>query len=116
MAKEVTAEGNTAAKSQLIDTGSDEGYVRRNTKGRLKESEDGGKSRSRDRKRKAKTKAKPGQGDKGNRSLGATTTCRKGSLIIARFVGRRSGGKPRTPHWLPPQMQALRSRRVRSVL
>jgi len=57
----------TAAKRELVDSGSDKRYVPRNTKGQFKESDDVGKSLSQDRKRKAKTKAKPGQGDKGDR-------------------------------------------------
>ena len=62
-----TAKRKTAAKRELIDTGSDKRYVRRSSKGQFKESDDVGKSLTQDRKRKAKTRAKPGQGDKGDR-------------------------------------------------
>jgi hypothetical protein len=56
-----------AAKRELIDTGTDKRYVRRNEKGEFKESDDVGKSLSQDQKRAAAAKAKPGQGDKGDR-------------------------------------------------
>jgi len=56
----------SAAKRELIDTGTDKRYVRRDSQGRFKESDDQGRSLSQDRKRKAKAVAKPGQGDKGD--------------------------------------------------
>lgn len=55
------------AKRELIDTGRDKRYVRRDEAGRFKESDDVGRSLSQDRRRKAKTIAKPGQGDRGDR-------------------------------------------------
>jgi hypothetical protein len=57
-----------ASKRELIDTGTDKRYVRRDEQGRFKESDDVGKSLSQDRKRKAKTVAPKGQGDKGDRA------------------------------------------------
>ena len=56
-----------AGKRELIDTGTDKRYVRRDGQGQFKESDDVGRSLSADRKRKAKTTAKKGQGDKGDR-------------------------------------------------
>jgi hypothetical protein len=56
-----------AAKRELIDTGTDKRYVRRNEAGQFKESDDVGKSLSQDRKKAAKTTVKSGQGDKGDR-------------------------------------------------
>lgn len=56
-----------SSKRELIDTGTDKRYVRRDEEGRFKESDDVGRSLSQDRKRKAKTVAEPGQGDKGDR-------------------------------------------------
>ena len=53
-------------KRELIDTGTDKRYVRRDPKGRFKESDDVGKSLSRDVRQAAKTKSKPGQGDNGD--------------------------------------------------
>ena len=52
---------------ELIDTGTDKRYVRRDKQGRFKESDDVGKSLSADRRTKAKTKSKKGEGDKGDR-------------------------------------------------
>ena len=54
------------AKRELIDTGTDKRYVRRNKSGEFKESDDVGRSLSQDRKRKAATVVKAGQGDKGD--------------------------------------------------
>ena len=52
---------------ELIDTGSDKRYVRRDERGRVKESDDVGRSLAADRRTKAKATAKPGQGDRGDR-------------------------------------------------
>lgn len=54
------------AKRELIDTGNDKRYVRRDESGKFKESDDVGKSLSADRRKKAKTEVKPGQGDRGD--------------------------------------------------
>ncbi|HEV2864102.1 MAG TPA: hypothetical protein VGX48_24100 [Pyrinomonadaceae bacterium] len=51
---------------ELIDTGTDKRYVRRDEKGQFKESDDVGRSLSQDVKKSAKTKVKSGQGDKGD--------------------------------------------------
>jgi hypothetical protein len=56
-----------AQKRELIDTGTDKRYVRRNSEGKFKESDDQGRSLAQDRKTKAKTKSRSGQGDKGDR-------------------------------------------------
>ncbi len=57
-----------AAKRELIDTGTNKLYVRRNARGTsFEEVEDVGRSLTADRRRKAKTVAKRGQGDKGDR-------------------------------------------------
>jgi hypothetical protein len=53
-------------KRELIDTGTDKRYVRRDSKGQFKESDDQGRSLSQDVRREAKTKVKPGQGDRGD--------------------------------------------------
>jgi hypothetical protein len=53
-------------KRELIDTGTDKRYVRRDDKGQFKESDDVGRSLSQDRKTSAKTKVKSGQGDRGD--------------------------------------------------
>ena len=56
-----------AAKRELIDTGKDKRYVRRDPKGRFHEVDDQSRSLSQDRRRKSKTTVKSGQGDKGDR-------------------------------------------------
>jgi hypothetical protein len=55
-----------AAKRELIDTGNDKRYVRRDEKGRFDEVDDVGRSLAQDIKRKAKTKVPAGQGDRGD--------------------------------------------------
>ena len=52
---------------ELIDTGTDKRYVRRDDKGRFNESDDVGRSHAADQKRDSKTKPKRGEGDKGDR-------------------------------------------------
>jgi hypothetical protein len=54
------------SKRELIDTGTDKRYVRRDEKGRFKEVVDVGKSLSQDRRKKAETVAPKGQGDRGD--------------------------------------------------
>ena len=61
------AEKHGSSKRELIDTGTDKRYVRRDEEGQFKESDDVGKSLSQDQKREAKNVAKPGQGDRGDR-------------------------------------------------
>ena len=56
-----------AGKRELIDTGTDKRYVRRDENGRFKDVVDQGKSLAADRRQHAKTKVKSGQGDKGDR-------------------------------------------------
>jgi hypothetical protein len=54
-------------KRELINTGTDKRYVRRDEQGRFKESDDVGRSLSQDIRRSAKTTVKSGSGDKGDR-------------------------------------------------
>ena len=62
-----------ARKRELIDTGTDKRYVRRNERGTsFVESDDVGRSLAADRRRRAKTKVKAGQGDKGDRARAKT--------------------------------------------
>lgn len=58
--------GGTGRKRELIDTGRDKRYVRRDELGRFDEVVDMGRSLSADRRSKAKTKVKPGYGDQGD--------------------------------------------------
>jgi hypothetical protein len=55
-----------AARRELIDTGRDKRYVRRDEKGRFDEVDDVSRSLSQDIRRKAKTTVPAGQGDKGD--------------------------------------------------
>jgi hypothetical protein len=66
-AKAKTGPKRGSGKRELIDTGTDKRYVRRNGSGQFKESDDVGKSLSADRRQQAKAKSKPGQGDRGDR-------------------------------------------------
>jgi hypothetical protein len=52
---------------ELVDTGTDKRYVRRDENGRFKESDDVGRSLAADRPRQAASDARKGQGDKGDR-------------------------------------------------
>jgi hypothetical protein len=66
MAKKKAAK-KTSAKRELISPRGDKRYVRRDSDGQFKESDDVGRSLSQDRKKKAKRVAKSGQGDTGDR-------------------------------------------------
>ncbi|ARO33635.1 hypothetical protein HJB79_26365 [Rhizobium lentis] len=54
------------SKRELVDTGTDKRYVRRDNRGRFKESDDVGRSLSADKRRRAKNDTKPGEGDRGD--------------------------------------------------
>ena len=56
----------TEKKRELIDTGTDKRYVRRDDEGRFDESDDVGRSLARDVKKHAKTEVEAGQGDRGD--------------------------------------------------
>jgi hypothetical protein len=52
---------------ELINTGTDKRYVRRDERGRFKESDDVGRSLTADRRQKAEHETRKGQGDRGDR-------------------------------------------------
>jgi hypothetical protein len=52
---------------ELIDTGRDKRYIRRDGQGRIKESDDVGRSSARDQQVDAKHSTRKGQGDRGDR-------------------------------------------------
>lgn len=54
-------------KRELIDTGTDKRYVRRDADGKFKESTDVGRSLAADQRRHSETEAPRGEGDKGDR-------------------------------------------------
>ncbi len=69
--KKVSSKGGAgakrkAAKRTLISPRGDKRYIRRDARGRIKESDDVSRSLSQDRRRKSKKKATRGQGDKGD--------------------------------------------------
>ncbi len=55
------------SQRELIDTGTDKRYVRRDSGGRFKESVDVGRSHAADNRQHSDTESKPGQGDRGDR-------------------------------------------------
>ena len=54
------------SKRELIDTGRDKRFVRRDDQGQFDEEADVGRSLTQDRKKHAKTVVEPGQGDRGD--------------------------------------------------
>ena len=52
---------------ELIDTGTDKRFVRRDEKGRFKDVVDVGRSLAADRRQHSETKAKKGEGNRGDR-------------------------------------------------
>jgi hypothetical protein len=60
------AEKKHSSKRELIDTGNDKRYVRRDAGGRFEESDDVGKSLAQDVRKHAKTEVPPGHGDRGD--------------------------------------------------
>ena len=53
---------------ELVDTGQDKRYVRRDEKGQFDEVEDVGRSSAQDQKRDAEHETRSGQGDRGDRN------------------------------------------------
>jgi hypothetical protein len=58
---------NKGRQRDMIETGRDKRYVRRDDEGKFKESDDVGRSMSQDPKRDATRKTSRGQGDRGDR-------------------------------------------------
>jgi hypothetical protein len=65
---ERSSEEMMTSKRELINTGKDKRFVRRDAQGRFKEVTDVGRSLAADRRRQAKSTSRPGQGDRGDRS------------------------------------------------
>jgi hypothetical protein len=53
-------------KRELIEPNGDKRFIRRDEHGRIKESDDVGRSLSQDRRKDAQTESKQGQGDRGD--------------------------------------------------
>ena len=99
-ASPLPAEAIMARKRELIDTGTDKRYVRRNERGTsFVESDDVGRSLASDGRKRAKTKVKSGEGDKGDRPRARTKrkAAKKASreAAIRRSAARKSAGKTR---------------------
>ena len=60
------AEKKHGSERELIDTGRDKRYVRRDEEGRFEESDDVGRSLGQDVRKHAQTTVPPGQGDRGD--------------------------------------------------
>jgi hypothetical protein len=60
------ADKKTKSHRELIDTGRDKRFVRRDDQGQFDDVSDVGRSLAQDRKQAAKTKVPPGQGDRGD--------------------------------------------------
>ena len=60
------AKKETKSNRELIDTGTDKRFLRRDEKGQFDELTDVGKSLAKDRQKTAKHKVPPGQGDRGD--------------------------------------------------
>ena len=58
----------STTKRELINTGRNKSYAKRDVQGQFKEMDDVGKSLATDRRRAAKTIVKAGHGDQGDRS------------------------------------------------
>ena len=58
-----------AQKRELVDTGTDKRFVRRDEKGQFEESDDVGRSLAQDVRQHAKTTVKSGQGDRGDQEV-----------------------------------------------
>jgi hypothetical protein len=65
------AKKKASSKRTTIKPKGDARYVRRDSKGRIKESDDVGRSLKQDRRKKAKKTVSSGQGDKGDRKASA---------------------------------------------
>ena len=60
------AKKETKSNREIIDTGTDKRFLRRDEKGQFDELTDVGKSLAKDRQKTAKHKVPPGQGDRGD--------------------------------------------------
>lgn len=64
--EEEMGEKKSSSKRELIDTGNDKRFVRRDENGQFEESDDVGKSLSQDVRKHAKKEVPSGQGDRGD--------------------------------------------------
>jgi len=76
-------------KRELIDTGTDKRYVKRNQDGTFKESVDVSRSLAADRRSKSKTVAKPGYGDQGDAPSSAKKAAKKSAKKAAKKPAKK---------------------------
>ena len=69
-------------KRELIDTGSDKRYVRRDDRGRFLESDDVGRSLSQDVRKPAKKTVSAGQGDRGDQKRTVGRSAATGRVVL----------------------------------
>ena len=81
--------GGTGRKRELIDTGRDKRYVRRDELGRFDKVVDMGRSLAADRRNKATTKVRPGYGDQGDVVRSSSSSSRKST----KKSGTKKGAK-----------------------
>ena len=67
MATKTKSSRKSSGKRTTISPRGDSRYLRRDAQGRIKESDDKGRSVKKDREKRAKTKVKSGYGDRGDR-------------------------------------------------
>jgi hypothetical protein len=80
----MAAKQRSSQKRELIDTGRDKGYVKRDAEGRFKESDDVGRSLAADRRRTATRRLTAGYGDQGDQTKRSAKS---------KKVGKKSGKK-----------------------
>lgn len=83
--------GGTGRKRELIDTGRDKRYVRRDESGRFDEVVDMGRSLAADRRSKAKTKVRPGFGDQGDVGRSSSSSSKKSAKKAGPKKGTKKG-------------------------
>ena len=81
--------GSAGRKRELIDTGRDKRYVRRDELGRFDDVVDMGRSLAADRRRTAKKKVRPGYGDQGDVVKSSSSSSKKS----AKKAGAKKGSK-----------------------
>ena len=82
--------GIKTGKRELIDTGTDKRYVKRDKDGSFKDSVDVGRSLGADRRSKSKARVKPGYGDQGDQPK---RTTKKGAKKAASKTTKKGGKK-----------------------
>ena len=90
-----SAAKKSSAKRTLISPKGDKRYIKRDTKGRITESDDQGRSLSQDKKKTAKKKVKSGYGDKGDQQETSASSKKKSSPAKKKSApaGKKSASK-----------------------